>query len=315
MSLFSSVAQLCPTLCDPVDCTMPGFPVHHQLQDYSNSCPSSWWCHPTISSSVVPFSSCLQSFPASGSFPVNQFFISDGQKYWSFSISIGPPVNIQDWFLLELSGLISLLSKGLSRVFSNTTFKSINSSVLSFLYGPTLTFIHNYWKTIALTRLIFVDKIMSLLFSMLSRLVIAFFPRGKCLTFMTAVTICSDFGAKENKVCHCLPTYLPWSDGTRRHDLKVFWMLSFKPAFSLSSFSFIKRLFSSSFFSSIRVMSLAYLKLLIFLLAILIPACASPSLAFLMIYSAFKLTKQGDYISLDILLSQFGTSLLSHVRF
>ena len=93
---------------------------------------------------------------------------------------------------------------------------------------------------------------------------------------MAAVTICSDFGAQKNKVCHCFhcfPIYLPWSDGTRCHDL-IFWMLSFKPNFSLSSLIFIKWLFSSSSLSVIRVVSSAYMRLLIFLLAIYIPACA-----------------------------------------
>ena len=88
---------------------------------YSNSCPLSWWCHPTISSSVVPFSSCLQSFPASGSFPVSQFFTSGAQSI-GFSASASVlPMNIQDWFPLGLTGWISLQSKGLSRAFSNTT--------------------------------------------------------------------------------------------------------------------------------------------------------------------------------------------------
>ena len=91
------------------------------------------------------------------------------------------------------------------------------------------------------------------------------------------------------------PIYLPWSDGTRCHDLS-FWMLSFKPAFSLSSFTFIKRLFSSSLLSAIRVVSYLYLRLMIFLPAILIPACASSSPAFLMVYSSYKLNKQGDNI-------------------
>ena len=88
---------------------------------YSSSCPSSQWCHPTMSSSVIPFSSCPQSFPASGSFPVNQFFVSGGQ---SIGVSVSASVlsmNIQDWFPLGLTGLISLQSKGLSRVFSSTT--------------------------------------------------------------------------------------------------------------------------------------------------------------------------------------------------
>ena len=115
---------------------------------------------------------------------------------------------------------------------------------------------------------------------------------------MTAVTIYSDFGAQENKVWHCFhcfPIYLSWSDGIRGHDLH-FWTLSFKPAFSLYSFTFIKRLFSSSLLSAIKVVSSAYLRLLIFLLAILIPARASPSPAVHMMYSAYKLNKQGDNI-------------------
>ena len=82
-----------------------------------NSCQSSWWCHPTISSSVAPFSSCL---PASGSFPMSQFFASGGQSIWASSSASVLPVNIQDWFPLGLTGLISLQSKDLSRVFSNT---------------------------------------------------------------------------------------------------------------------------------------------------------------------------------------------------
>jgi len=115
---------------------------------------------------------------------------------------------------------------------------------------------------------------------------------------MAAVTICSDSSAQEYKISHCFhcfPIYLPWSDGTGCHDLH-FWMLSFKPDFSLSSFYFIKRLFSSSLLSAIRVVSSTYLRLLIFLPEILIPACASSSLACHMIYSAYKLNKQGDNI-------------------
>ena len=115
---------------------------------------------------------------------------------------------------------------------------------------------------------------------------------------MAAVTICNDLEHKKIKPVthcfHCFPIYLLWSDGTRCHDLLVFGMLSFKPSFSLSSFTFIKRLFSSSSLSAIRVVLSAYLRLLIFLLASLIPACASSSLAFLMIYSLWMLNRQGD---------------------
>ena len=117
--------------------------------------------------------------------------------------------------------------------------------------------------------------------------------------FMAAVTIHSDFGAQENKVrhcSHCFLMYLPWSYGTGCHDLRFFecWVLS--QLFSLSSFTFIKRLFSSFLLSAIRVVSSSYLRLLIFLLAILIPACDSPSPAFHMMDSAYKLNKQGDNI-------------------
>ena len=108
----------------------------------SNSCPTSQWYQPTISSSLVPFASCLQSFLASGSFPVSQFFTSGGQMIGVSASASVLPMNIQDWSPLGLTGWISLQSKGLSRVFSNT-IKGINVLVLSFLYGPTLTSIHD----------------------------------------------------------------------------------------------------------------------------------------------------------------------------
>ena len=134
----------------------------------SNSCPSSWWCHPTISSSVASFFSCLQSFPASGSFPVSQFFTSGGPSIGASALASVLPMNIQDWFPSGVTGLISLQSRGLSSIFSNPTCKSINSLVLSFLHSTTLTSIHDY-KTITLTRWTFVGKVMFLLFNMLSR--------------------------------------------------------------------------------------------------------------------------------------------------
>ena len=109
-------------------------------------CPLSWWCHPAISSSVIPFSSCLQSFPASGSFPISQFFTSGVQSIGVSGLASVLPVNIQDWFPLGWTGWISLQSEGLSRVFSNTTVQSISSSLLSLLYDPTLTSVHDYLK-------------------------------------------------------------------------------------------------------------------------------------------------------------------------
>ena len=105
----------------PMNRSTPGLPVHHQLPVYPNPCPLSQWCHPTISSSVVPFSSCPQSFPASGSFPMSQLFASDGQSVGVSATASVLPMNTQDWFPLRWNGWISLQSKGLSRVFSNTT--------------------------------------------------------------------------------------------------------------------------------------------------------------------------------------------------
>ena len=112
---------------------------------------------------------------------------------------------------------------------------------------------------------------------------------------MAAVIICSDFGPPKNKLCHCFSICLPRNDGIRCHDLG-FLNVSFKPTFSLSYFTFIKRLFSCSSLFAVRMVPSAYLRLLIFLLAILIPASASSSPVFLKMYSAYKLNKQGDNI-------------------
>ena len=131
---------------------------HHELQHarppcpspmpgvYSDSCSLSQWCHPTISSCVIPFSSCLQSYIASGSFQMRKLFASDGQSIAASASKSVLPMNTKDWFPLRWTDLISLQLKGLSRVFSNKQFKSINALVLSFLYTPTLTAIHDYWK-------------------------------------------------------------------------------------------------------------------------------------------------------------------------
>ena len=109
----------------------------------AHSCPLSQSCHQTITTSVIPFS-CLQSFPASGSFIMSQLFASGGQSIGASASVL--PMNIQDWFPLELTGLIFSLSKRLSRDFSNITLKSINSLAFSLFYGPTLILIHDYWK-------------------------------------------------------------------------------------------------------------------------------------------------------------------------
>ena len=109
-SLFSSVIQSCPTLCDPMDCRMPGFSVLHYLWVCSNLCPLSQWCHPTVSSSVVPFCSFLQSFPASGCFPMSQFLASGGQRTGVSASAPVLPMTIQDCFPSEWTGWISLQS-------------------------------------------------------------------------------------------------------------------------------------------------------------------------------------------------------------
>ena len=117
---FTSVAQSCSTLqpCG-LQHSRPPCPSPTP-RVYSNSCPLSWWCHPTISSSVVSFSSSLQYFPASGSFPMSQFFPSGGQSTGASAAASVLPMNIQDWFPLGWTGWISLQFKGVSRVFSNT---------------------------------------------------------------------------------------------------------------------------------------------------------------------------------------------------
>ena len=122
---------------------------------YSNSCPSSWWCHPAISSSVVPFSSCPQRLPASRSFPVSQLFTWGGQSIGASASASVLPMNTQDWSPLGWTGWISLQSKGLSRVFSNTTVQNINFSALCFLHSPTLTSIHDNWKNHSLDHIIY----------------------------------------------------------------------------------------------------------------------------------------------------------------
>ena len=149
---------------------------------YSNSCPFSWWCHPTISSSVVPFSSHLQSFPALGSFLLNQFLTSGGQNI-GFSFSISPSS--------EYLGLISFRIDWLDLLSVQGTVKNLlqyHSSKAPILWCPSFFIVqlsHPFMtsgKIIALTRYTFVGKIMSLLFDMLSWLLITFLPRSKCLT-------------------------------------------------------------------------------------------------------------------------------------
>ena len=229
---------------------------------YSNSCPSSQWCHPAISSSVVPFSSRLQSFPASGSFPMSQFFSSGGQILefqhqsfqWIFRTDflydgpVGSPCSPRD------SQESSPTPHSKSSILHCSAFFIVQ---LSYPYITT-------GKTIALTRWTFVGKVMSLLLNMLSRLVIAFLPRGRHLLISwlhsPSTVILEPPKIKSVTVSTVFPSICHEVMGLDAMIL-VFWMLSFNPTFSLSSFTVIKRLFSSSSFSAIRVVSSVYLML------------------------------------------------------
>ena len=143
---FSSVAQSCPTLCDPMNRSTPGLPFHQQLLEFTQTHVHRVGDAIQPSHPVIPFSSYPQSLPASGSFPMSQLFTSGGQSVGVSASASVLPMNTQDWSPLGWTSWISLQSMGLSRVFSNTTVQSINSSALSFLYSPTLTSIHDYCK-------------------------------------------------------------------------------------------------------------------------------------------------------------------------
>ena len=202
-----SVAQLSPTLCDPMGCSTPGFPVLHHLLELAQT-------HAHSASDAIQ--SCPQSFPASGSFPKSQLFTSGGQSIGASASASILLMNIQDWFLLGLTGWISL------RVLQHHSSKA---SILLHSAFLIVGLSHSYMttgKTVALTKQTYVGKVMSLLFNMLSRFIIDFLFRSKRLNFMATVTICSHFRAQENKACycfHCFPIYLPWRDETRCHDL------------------------------------------------------------------------------------------------
>ena len=235
-------------------------------------------------------------------------------KYWSFSFSVSPSS--------EYSRLISLKIDWFDLLALQGTFRSLlqhHSSKASILWCSaffTVQLAQPYvttGKTTALTIRTFVSRVTSLLFNTLSRFVMAFLPRSNHLLISwLQSTICSDFGAQEEEICHYFPLfpfYLPWNNGARCHDLS-FLICSLKLTLLLSSLILIKRLFSSSSLSAFRVSS-TYLRLLMFLLPILIPACNSSRPAFLMMCSA--LNKQGD--SPVILLSQSWTNQFFHTGF
>ena len=221
-----------------------------------NSSPLSRWCHSTISSSVIPFSTRLQSFSASGSFQMSQFFISGGQNIGVSASASVLPINTQGWF--PLGWLIwSPCSSRDSQEFSPTPqFRSINSLVLSLLYGLPLTSIYDCWKNHGFDYTDLCQQSNASAFLHTVQVCHSFPPKEQVsFIFMTEVTIHSDFGAPLKKsvtvspsICHeviCLDVMI-----------LVFWILSFRPAFSLFSFTHIKRLFCSSSLSTIRVVSL-----------------------------------------------------------
>ena len=221
-------------------------------------------------------------------------------KYWRFSFSICPSSECSalisftiDWFdLLAVQGTLKSL---LQHQRSKASILWCSAFFIVQLPHPYMT----TRKTIALTKWTFVDKVMSLLFNKLSRFVIAFLPRNKHLLISWLQSPSAEIlepkqinsvsvSIVSTSICH-------WVMGLDAMIL-IFWMLSIKPAFSLFSFTLIKKLFSSSSLSALKVVSSAYLRLLLFLLAVLIPACVSSSLAFHMTSSAYKLNKQGDNI-------------------
>ena len=180
----------------------------------SNSCTFIRWCHPNISSFVVPFSPCLKSILASGSFPMRQFFASGGQIIGISASASVLPMNIQDWFDIAVQGTLKSLLQ-------HHCLKAVllwhSAFFMVQLSHPYMTI----GKTIALTTWTFVGKVISLLFNMLSRLVIAFLPRSKSLLISWLQSPSAVILEPPNIVSHCFhcfPIYLSWSDGTRCHD-------------------------------------------------------------------------------------------------
>ena len=189
----------------------------------NSSCSLNWWCHPNISSSVVPFSSCLQSFPASVSFLMSKLFASGG---WSIGVSASASVLLmrsQGWFPLGFTGLISLQSKELSRVFSNTTVQKHQLfNVQPSLWSSSHT-VHDYWKNYSFDKTTFASKGTYLLFNPLSRFVIVFLSGSKHLLISwlqsPSTAILETRKIKSVTVSIFFPIYLPWSDGARCHVL------------------------------------------------------------------------------------------------
>ena len=238
---FSSVAQSCLTLCNPMDCNTPGLPVHHQLPVYSNSCPSSRWCHLILCHPLLLLPSL---FPSIRVFSNESVLRIRWLNYWSFSFSISPSN--------EYSGLISFRMDWLDLLVVQGTLKSLlqyHSSKASILQCSAFFIVqlsHPYvatGKTIALTRWTFVGKVMSLLFNMLSRLVIAFLPRSECLLISWLQSpyamILEPSKIKSVTVSTISPSICHEVMGLDDMILG-FWMLIFKPTFH-SALSLLSR--------------------------------------------------------------------------
>ena len=255
-----------------MDCSMTGFLVLHHLLELVQT--QVHWCHSSISFSVVS-SSGLQSFPEPGSFPMSWLFASGGQSIGVSTSESVLPMNSQCWFPLGLTGLISLLSKGRSRVFSNTTVWKHQYFGNQSSYGSTLTSVHDYWKNHSFDYMDTCWKVITLLFDTLSRFVIVFVIRSKHL-LISWVQSPSTVNLEPKKIKSVTVSVVSPSICYEMMGpdavILSFWMLSFKTAFSLSSIAFIKRFFSSSSLSAIMVVLSAHLRLLLFLPSILFPA-------------------------------------------
>ena len=253
---FSSVAQSCPILCDCMNCSILGFSVYHKLPELTQT-----YVH-QVGDAIQTSHLLLLPLFLPSIFPSIRVFYNGSilhirwPKNWNFS-----PSN-------EYSGLISFRMDWLDLLAVQGTLKSLlqqNSSKASILQCSAFfrvqlsdLYMMNTGKTIALTIWTFVGKVMTLIFNMLSRLVIAFLPRSKHLLISWLQSPSAVIWEPTKIVCDCFhhfPNYMPWSDGTRCHDLS-FWMLSFKPNFSLSSFTFIKRLLADSFWYLAKLIQL-----------------------------------------------------------
>ena len=304
---FSLVHSVVSNFLDPMDCSMPGLPIHHQLPDLAQILVHQ------VGDAIQP------SHPLSSpSFPAFNLSQTQGLFQWvSSSHQVAKVLEFQlqnqsfqwifrtdflydDW--LDLLAVQGTLKSFLQHHTSKASILWRSAFFMVKLSDPYMT----SGKTNVLTRWTFVRKVMHLLFNTLSRLVIfhfsrlvTFLPRSKCLLIpwlRSPSAVIMEPKKIKSVTVSIVSQYICHEVMGPDAMIFIFWTLSFKPAFSLSTFTLIKRLFSSSSFSAIRVVSSVYLKWLIFLLAILIPACASSSLAFHMMYSASKLNKQGDSI-------------------